>query len=141
MQGIVLIDEIETHLHVSLQKKILPFLTNFFPKIQFIVSTHSPFVLSSLANAMIYDLENKIRVEDLSPYAYDAVVERYFDVDKYSDHIKQIVKEYETLVNNNNKTEEEQFKFLELRNYLKKVPADFAPELVAHFQKLELQKV
>ena len=44
VQGIALVDEIETHLHIDLQKKILPFLTNFFPKIQFIVTTHSPFV-------------------------------------------------------------------------------------------------
>ncbi|MEA2013025.1 MAG: AAA family ATPase, partial [Verrucomicrobiota bacterium] len=40
MQGLVLIDEIETHLHVELQKKVLPFLVSFFPKIQFIVTTH-----------------------------------------------------------------------------------------------------
>lgn len=39
-----LVDEIETHLHVDLQKKVLPFLISFFPKIQFIVTTHSPFV-------------------------------------------------------------------------------------------------
>ena len=49
-QGIVLIDEIETHLHISLQKKILPFLTSFFPNIQFIVTTHSPFILNSIPN-------------------------------------------------------------------------------------------
>lgn len=140
MQGIVLIDEIETHLHVELQKKILPFLTKFFPRIQFIVSTHSPFVLNSLDNAVIYDLENQIRVENLSPYSYEAIVERYFDVDKYSDHVKQIIKEYEILLDNDCKTETERFRFLELRNYLKKVPVDFAPELVAHFQSLELQK-
>jgi len=56
MPGIVLIDEIETHLHVELQKQILPFLTHFFPNIQFIVSTHSPFVLTSLQGAVIYEL-------------------------------------------------------------------------------------
>ncbi|MEA2012738.1 MAG: AAA family ATPase, partial [Verrucomicrobiota bacterium] len=59
MQGVVLIDEIETHLHVELQKKVLPFLVSFFPKIQFIVTTHSPFILSSLSNAVICDLEKK----------------------------------------------------------------------------------
>lgn len=139
-QGIVLIDEIETHLHVSLQKKILPFLTNFFPKIQFIVSTHSPFVLSSLSNAVIYDLENRLRVEDLSPYSYEAVVERYFDVDQYSERIKNLLKTYETLLHKDPKAEEEQFHLLALRNYLKKIPADFAPELVAHFQSLQLRK-
>src|SRR5204863_6103106 len=31
VQGVVLVDEIETHLHIELQKKILPFLTSFFP--------------------------------------------------------------------------------------------------------------
>jgi predicted ATPase len=42
---------------VELQKKIRPFLRQFFPKIQLIVSTHSPFVLTSLNDAVIYDLE------------------------------------------------------------------------------------
>lgn len=60
MEGIVLVDEIETHLHLELQKKILPVLTGLFPNIQFIITTHSPFVLSSLDNAVIYDLENKM---------------------------------------------------------------------------------
>lgn len=51
IEGIVLIDELETHLHIELQKKILPFLTGFFPKIQFISSTHSPYILNSISNA------------------------------------------------------------------------------------------
>ena len=62
LPGIVLIDEIETHLHIDLQRMILPFLTTFFPNVQFIVSTHSPFILSSLENVVIYDLENKTLV-------------------------------------------------------------------------------
>lgn len=60
--GIVIIDEIETHLHVELQKKILPFLTKLFPNLQFIVTTHSPFVLSSIENAVIYDLGSHKRL-------------------------------------------------------------------------------
>lgn len=59
-EGIVLIDEIETHLHLELQKRILPILTKLFPNLQFIITTHSPFVLSSLENAVIYDLEKSI---------------------------------------------------------------------------------
>lgn len=65
LEGIVIIDEVETHLHIELQKKIMPFLTSFFPNIQFIVSTHSPFVLNSIDNSVIYDLEKDIRVENL----------------------------------------------------------------------------
>ena len=46
--GIVLIDEIDLHLHPSWQQRILPILQEIFPKIQFIVSTHSPQVVSSV---------------------------------------------------------------------------------------------
>ena len=56
LTGIVIIDEVDAHLHVSLQKKILAFLINSFPKVQFIVTTHSPFVVTSIDNAVIYDL-------------------------------------------------------------------------------------
>nr|VFK68672.1 MAG: Predicted ATP-binding protein involved in virulence [Candidatus Kentron sp. UNK]VFK73144.1 MAG: Predicted ATP-binding protein involved in virulence [Candidatus Kentron sp. UNK] len=98
LEGVVLIDEIETHLHVALQKEILPFLIDFFPKIQFIVTTHSPFVLSSVSNAVICDLEERMVTEDLSAYSYDAIVESYFEADKYSEEIKRKVSRYEALV-------------------------------------------
>lgn len=42
--GIVLIDEVDAHLHVSWQKRIGPWLKEHFPRIQFVVSTHSPYV-------------------------------------------------------------------------------------------------
>lgn len=45
IQGIVLIDEIDLHLHIELQKEVLPKLIKLFPKVQFIVSSHSPFFL------------------------------------------------------------------------------------------------
>ncbi len=83
LQGIVLIDEIEAHLHIELQKKVLPFLTKFFPKIQFIITTHSPFILNSIDDAVIYDLEKNLLInEDLSGYSYEGIVESYFDSDK-----------------------------------------------------------
>ena len=43
---IVVIDEIDLHLHIELQKNVLPKLIKMFPKIQFIISSHSPFFLS-----------------------------------------------------------------------------------------------
>lgn len=57
LPGIVLVDEIETHLHLELQKNIMPFLTTIFPNIQFIVTSHSPFILNSIQNVVLYDLE------------------------------------------------------------------------------------
>ncbi|BBQ32395.1 AAA family ATPase [Aeromonas caviae] len=80
LTGIVLIDEIDAHLHVSLQKKILAFLKKAFPKVQFIVSTHSPFVVSSVDDAVIYDLSRLEQVDDLSMYSYEAVLEGLFGI-------------------------------------------------------------
>ena len=46
LEGIVAIDEIDVHLHSNLQSEVLPSLIKLFPKIQFIITTHSPlFVL------------------------------------------------------------------------------------------------
>lgn len=47
-QGIVLIDEIDLHLHPEWQMKILPLLANALPNIQFFVTTHSPLVVGSI---------------------------------------------------------------------------------------------
>jgi len=76
--GIVFIDEVDAHLHVSLQRKILSFLTESFPRIQFITTTHSPFVVSSVSNALIYDLSTSQVVEDLSLYSYDSILSGLF---------------------------------------------------------------
>lgn len=45
INGIVVIDEIELHLHSKLQREVLPKLLKLFPKIQFIITTHSPLFL------------------------------------------------------------------------------------------------
>lgn len=52
--GIVLIDEVELHMHPSWQRKVLSVLRHTFPNIQFIITTHSPIVLSEVDE--IYNL-------------------------------------------------------------------------------------
>jgi AAA15 family ATPase/GTPase len=141
VQGVVLIDEIETHLHVDLQKKILPFLTAFFPKIQFIVTTHSPFVLNSVSNAVICDLEKRIVTEDLSGYSYDTILESYFEVDKYSAELKKKVEEYERLEAKEALTDEEQDELRELARYLDDTPKFLATELAVKLQQIKLRRI
>ncbi len=55
--GIILIDEIELHMHPTWQRMIIPRLTAAFPNCQFIVTTHSPQVLSHLQPESIYLLK------------------------------------------------------------------------------------
>ena len=59
-QGIVLIDEIELHLHPSWQQKIILILRESFPNIQFIMTTHSPHVLSTVDKTEIRILKNNL---------------------------------------------------------------------------------
>lgn len=65
-EGIILIDEIELHLHPQWQRDIIPRLTSTFPNCQFIVTTHSPQVLSNVKK------ENVFIVEDFQVYPADA---------------------------------------------------------------------
>jgi len=52
----VTIDEPENHLHPSMQRTLLPNLSNAFPDVRFVISTHSPFIVSSFPEANIYAL-------------------------------------------------------------------------------------
>lgn len=83
-EGIVLIDEIELHMHPSWQRKILRVLRETFPNIQFIVTTHSPIVLSEAdENYNIFFMrrdENEIKVHQmhqLNGYDANAVLEQF----------------------------------------------------------------
>jgi predicted ATP-binding protein involved in virulence len=63
--GIVLIDEIDLHLHPKWQRRVVEDLKRTFPKIQFFATTHSPFIIQSLRDGELIDLNNP----DLIPAA------------------------------------------------------------------------
>ena len=52
--GVVVIDEIDLHLHPQWQQTIISDLNTIFPKIQFIVSSHAPAVINSVALSLIH---------------------------------------------------------------------------------------
>lgn len=58
-EGIVLIDELDMHLHPTWQRRIVADLKSAFPKIQFIATTHSPFIVQSLKSYEIINLDGK----------------------------------------------------------------------------------
>lgn len=139
MPGIVLIDEIETHLHIKLQKAILPFLTGLFPNIQFIVTTHSPFVLTSLPDAVVFDLESHERWENMSPMSASSVVEHYFDLDLYSDTIKHHMTRLQALTGRARSPDEET-EYQQLCAQLDNLREEQAPELISHYRALRAKE-
>jgi len=54
--GVVLIDEVDAHLHPSWQREIGPWLTRLFPNVQFIVTTHSPYVCQTAQRGSVWTL-------------------------------------------------------------------------------------
>ena len=137
--GIVLIDEIETHLHLALQKKILGLLTTIFPNVQFIVSTHSPFVINSIENAIIYDLEKHLLVTNgLSNVPYAGIVEGYFDSDTMSNSLKEKFERYKILVNKKELSDDDFEEISELEMYLDEIPDYLALNITTEYQRLKL---
>ncbi len=57
--GVVVIDEVDLHLHPAWQQKVIDNLMNIFPKVQFIVSTHAPAIISSVKTDKLRILSNK----------------------------------------------------------------------------------
>ena len=141
VEGIVLIDELETHLHIELQKKILPFLTEFFPRIQFIVTTHSPYILTSIANAKCYDLENKVELENLSLYSSEDIAEAYFNVDEYSIEMRNKMERYRCLLQKDILSEEERAERAELRMLFKKNSAGINREVQQIIDEIESSRM
>ncbi len=140
MPGIVLIDEIETHLHIDMQKSVLELLTTIFPNIQFIVSTHSPFILNSLENVIIYDLENNIKVENgLSNIPYNGIVEGYFKSDVMSNVLKEKYERYKEIVGKQSVTDDDFEELAELELFLDEIPDYLALGITTEYQRLKME--
>jgi len=140
IEGVVLIDEIETHLHLELQKSILPFLTEMFPNLQFIVTTHSPFVVNSLEDAVIYDLENKTLVKNgLSNVTYEGIVEGYFGADTLSATLREKFEQYKKLLQKSPLTDDDYDEIMSLEQYLDEIPDYLSIGIAEEYAKLKLE--
>lgn len=78
--GIVLIDELDIHLHPNWQRKIVIMLKEIFPKIQFITTTHSPFIVQSLKNEELIDLQGKDYDSDYVNKGIEEIAENEMNV-------------------------------------------------------------
>lgn len=128
-----MIDEVETHLHLEMQKMIMPILTKVFPNIQFIVTTHSPFVLNSLENAVAYDLEHQEVISDLPQYSYEALAEGYFGVSSESSYMKMQLEKLANLLQKGKLTDSDKYEIRLLIADLDKVPESVSPNIVGDY--------
>ncbi len=103
LKGVVLIDEIDENLHINICKEVLPYLINFFPKIQFVISTHSPFFLLGMNELF----KNKFKMINL-PEFEENLVENFSEIKQMYDLVN---KDYKKILNDNKKMVEQLSKF------------------------------
>ncbi len=102
-KGIVLIDEIDLHLHPSWQRKIIPALTKTFPNIQFFITTHSPQVLSNVKHENIIVIEDfKIKKDIAHTLGRDtnSILYNIFNEEKRPEKYKQKINSIYELIDN-----------------------------------------
>ena len=138
-EGIVLIDEIETHLHLALQKVIMPLLTKVFPNIQFIITTHSPFVLSSMPNAVAYDLEHQEVLDNLTEYSYESLAEGYFGVRTQSSYAEMQLETFKKLLSKEELSDADKVEIKQLKSDFEKITEVVSPLIVGEFRQIVIQ--
>ena len=133
LQGsaVVIIDEIEQHLHPAWQRQIIPVLTKTFPNCQFIITTHSPQVLSQIKPDNIYILkkieDNIVAQRPESSFGRDSnrILEDLMEVPERPQEIKQRLLELFRLIDQGNLESAR-----ELRQEIAKEIGEDEPELV-----------
>lgn len=132
-KGILLIDEIENHLHPKWQKKILKIIRNYFPNIQIILTTHSPFIVSSVDNINVFVCkmgEDKSVIIDETDFYKNKPIEEIirtplFATDSFNEEISELLVQRKTAIKNDNK---------KLANEIEKHLIEKNPEYFRYFK-------
>lgn len=99
IKGIVIIDEIDVHLHTDLQHKVLPTLIKLFPLVQFIITTHSPLFILGMKKEFGedgFELRNMPNGEKISTERFSEFEKAYKvlnDTKKFDDEINSKIKD------------------------------------------------
>lgn len=107
--GLLMIDEAENHLHPKWQKTFLNSILSIFPNLQIIVTTHSPFIVSSVENARIYVCksmkDHSILVDETNLYSNKPIEEvlasEVFETSSFSESITKLINEREEAIKQN----------------------------------------
>lgn len=136
MSGLVLIDEIDAHMHPTWQRTIVHKLTENFPNIQFIATTHSPLVVGGMSAKQVKRIrrrdDDSIEVIDVAEdstfgRADQVLASQLFDVDSTLDlKTNKIIEEYQELAGEKDLPDEQVRRLHELEGQLEyRIPVPF----------------
>jgi predicted ATP-binding protein involved in virulence len=132
-KGVVMIDEIDLHLHPNWQRHVIRDLKNAFPNIQFVVTTHSAFIVQSIKSEELIILDEDI-AKDGDPFkkSIEEVAANEMGVEDIPRSIEfmemqHVAEEYYKLINNGKSSDNDQ-RTSELRNQLNKLEEKFGED-------------
>ncbi len=137
--GVVMIDEIDLHLHPQWQQTIISDLNAIFPKIQFIVSSHAPAVINSVAKEQIRILDNGgIYMPAAQIYGRDAnsILREVMKVSERPTDIKQRINLFYSYMDENNYKEADK-----VLTEIEAIVGTTDPDIAAARTSLDLEKI
>ena len=100
-EAVILIDELDLHLHPKWQKSIVDDLKRTFPNCQFIISTHSPFIIQSLEAGELYDISEMSYTDEYGNYqgwSIDTIQEQKMGVETKTLYYNELMKRFSAAV-------------------------------------------
>lgn len=137
--GVVVIDEIDLHLHPQWQQTIISDLNTIFPKIQFIVSSHAPAIINSVAKEQIRILDNGgIYMPVAQTYGRDAnsILREVMKVSERPTDIKQRMNLFYSYMDENNYKEADK-----VLTEIEAIVGTTDPDIAAARTSLDLEKI
>jgi predicted ATP-binding protein involved in virulence len=108
--AVLLVDEIDLHLHPQWQRTVIKYLSDIFPQTQFIVTTHSPFVIQSMEKVNLYTLQregDQVKVNHLGCRSFigwriEEILSEVMGLgdDIQTDTYQELMKQFEIAANN-----------------------------------------
>ncbi len=133
--AVVLVDEIDLHLHPKWQRKLMDYLSKRFVNTQFIVTSHSPLVVQAAKNANVVLLkrEDDHVIIDNNPQSVrgwrtDQILASLFETSGYSDEIKELQKQRRKLLSKAKLTATDKKKLKDIESKMGDLPAAETPE-------------
>ena len=137
--GIVLIDEIDLHLHPEWQQTILKDLQEIFPKVQFVVTSHAPAVINSVQKEQIRILDNgQIYMPAEQTYGRDAnsILREVMQVGERPENVQQLLTDFYNAIDEEKVEEAES-----LLNQIAEIVGDTDPEISGARVTLQFEKM
>ena len=137
--GGVLIDEVDLHLHPAWQQKVLNNLTDIFPNVQFIVTTHAPSVINSvkkenirmLSDGEVVETDNQVYGKDIN-----SVLKEIMQVDERPENFIMLFDEFYKYLSENKYLEAEK-----ILDKLEQMRGSHVPEIARCRVKLKLENI